>query len=116
MATKKTAPARGKTATRSTDETALAVAMNGEYNTIISLNSGLNAYVRHPLNGRIIHCDTKSQKFIDVLGELRGIGLGDRIDREIAAMAKDSATWTAVQSFLAAASSPAVEEAVVVEA
>lgn len=111
MATNKTAPGRGKTAVRSNDETALAVAMNGEYNTITPLNNGHNAYVRHPLNGRIIHCDTKSQKFVDIVADLRGLGLGDRIDREIAALAESSANWAAVQTFLAGSFQAAEETA-----
>ncbi len=111
----KTASRGGKVVNRTSDDQALSVAMNGEYNTITPLNGGLNAYVRHPLNGRMVHCDTRSQMFIDTLGELRALGLGARIDRELATLAKVNSTWAGVEKFVAEAFA-VKEEEVAVEA
>jgi hypothetical protein len=111
----KTASRGGKAVSRTSDDQALGVAINGEYNTITPLNNGLNAYVRHPLNGRMVHCDTRSQKFIDTLAELRDLGLGGRITRELAALAKVNSTWAGVETFVAEAFT-VKEEEVAVEA
>lgn len=103
MATKKTTAktaVKGKAVVRSNDDQAISQALNGEYNTIIPLNGGLNAYVRHPLNGRTVHCATRSDKFVALLREMRTLGIGDRIDRELEQMATNSNAWAEALAYV----------------
>jgi hypothetical protein len=62
----------------------------------------------------MIHCETRSQKFIEALTELRGLGLEGRITRELRELAKVNSTWAGVETFVAEAFS--VKEEVAVEA
>lgn len=54
---------------------------------IVPLGSGTHAYVLDPRNGRTLHLEVSSARFVEVLGALVEAGHGELIRRELAALA-----------------------------
>ncbi|MGH9022358.1 MAG: hypothetical protein ACRDV9_04545 [Acidimicrobiia bacterium] len=54
---------------------------------IVPLGLGTHAYVLDPRDGRTLHLEVSSERFVEVLGALVEAGHGDLVRRELAALA-----------------------------
>lgn len=100
---------------RDTKDAAVQAAITGDTNVMYPIVGAAGAYVRHPLKGTTPNLRTDRPEFAEMLAELAGLGMGERLKRELAEFAeKYDARWAEILADLVEKNvfgdRPAVEE------
>ena len=83
---------------------------SADVSRIVPLGGGSYAYVLDPRDGRTLHLEVASDKFVEVLNELVEAGHGDRVRRDLADLVEKYPSFAEASERLEAALNPAASE------